>query len=447
MHCKGILLLILLLWSGAAWSQFRNILLDEQGEGHPYVYGPTIAINPRHPENMVVGSVPDNVYYTRDGGGTWNKVKLSSPFGVYGDPVVMADPKGVFYYFHPSDPTAGQGGYDSEKLDRIVVQRSDDGGATWSAGESIGFNHPKDQDKEWATADGKGNLYVSWTQFDKYGDPGSGCASNILFSMSKNGKKWSDPVVISQLPGNCLDDDNTAEGAVPAVTFDGKVMVAWSNQGKIFLDRSFSGGDLWLSNDIVVGEQVGAGDLHVPGHRRCNGMPVLMTDKSKSPYRGSLYIVWADQRNGSDDTDIWFTRSHNYGDMWSTPLRINDDGKGKHQYLPWMTVDQETGYLYVVYYDRRNADDLETEVYLAYSTDGGTSFKNVLISESAFMPWEDRFFGDYNNVSAHKGIIAPVWTRMDEGKTSIWTSIIRHEDLAASKSPAPDALKGKTGKK
>ena len=424
--------MIFTAWTGSVWGQFKNMMLDEQGEGRAYVCEPTVAINPRHPGNIVVGSVLDNVYYTKDGGSTWKREKLSSEFGVYGDPVVIADPKGVFYYFHLSDPTGGKGGYDSEKLDRIVVQRSDDGGATWLSAGSIGLNHPKDQDKEWAAVDGKGNLYVTWTQFDKYGDPDPGCASNILFSMSKNGKKWTDPVVLSQVPGNCLDDGNTAEGAVPAVTFDGRVIVAWSNQGKIFLDRSFNGGGLWLTNDIVVGEQVGGWDLKIPGHDRCNGMPVLVTDKSKSHYRGSLYLVWADQRNGEDDTDIWFTRSHNYGDNWSAPARVNDDGAGKHQYLPWLTVDQETGYLYMVYYDRRNYDDLQTDVYLAYSTDGGSSFKNVMISERSFTPQDDRFFGDYNNISAHKGVIVPVWTRMDEGRTSVWTSIIRHEDLAAT---------------
>lgn len=426
---RTLFFLFLILSANRLVGQFKNIMVDEQTGNHGFVCEPTIAINPRYPNNIVAGSVLNNVYYTKNGGETWQKGKLSSPFGVYGDPALISDSKGNFFYFHLSDPTDGKGGYDSEKMDRIVVQRSDDGGETWSPGESIGFNHPKDQDKEWPAVDTKGNLYVTWTQFDKYGDQDPDCFSNILFSMSKNGKKWSDPVQISQLPGNCIDDDSTAEGAVPAATFDGKVFVAWSNQGKIFLDRSFDGGNLWLTNDILVTEQKGGWDLNIPGHDRSNGMPVLMTDNSKSKFRGSLYIVWADQSNGANDTDIWFTRSHNYGDNWSSPERINNDGKGKHQYLPWMATDQETGYIYIIYYDRRNYDDNQTDVYLAYSTDGGASFKNTVISEKPFTPQDDQFFGDYNNISAHKGIIAAVWTRMEEGKTSVWTTIIKHEDL------------------
>lgn len=420
--------LCLLSLSLPAAGQFVNIKLDEQVAPGDYVCEPSIAINPKNPKNIVAASVLDNVYYTKDGGVTWQKSKLKSPYGVYGDPAVIADRKGNFYYFHLSDPTHGTGGYDSEKLDRIVVQESTDGGETWSEGHFIGHNPPKDQDKEWPAVDDKGNLYVTWTQFDKYGDTSPECQSNIMFSMSRNGKKWSQPVKISQLPGDCIDSDNTTEGAVPAVV-DNRVFVVWSNRGKIYMDRSFDGGEMWLSNDIVIADQPGGWDMHIPGHNRCNGMPVLMVNSGKSRLRGNLYIVWADQRNGSHDTDIWMIRSANFGDNWTSPQRINDDGPGKHQYLPWMAVDQVTGYIYIVFYDRRNYDDNQTDVYLAYSTDGGFKFKNVKISEKPFTPTEGTFFGDYTNIAAHNNIITPIWTRMDEGKTSVWTAVIKFEDL------------------
>jgi hypothetical protein len=420
------------LLSGYANAQFKNIRLDEQTSDN-YSCEPSIAINPKSPGNIVAASALNNVYYSKDGGATWQKKKLESSSGVYGDPALIADSHGNFYYFHLSDPTKDTGGYESEKLDRIVVQFSGDGGETWSDGESIGLNHPKDQDKPWPAIDQKNNLYVTWTQFDKYGDADPNCHSNIMLSTSRNGKKWSEPVQLSQTPGNCLDNDNTAEGAVPAVSFDGKMFVAWANQGKIFLDRSFDGGRMWLSNDLAIADQPGGWDMKIPGHDRCNGMPVLMTDRSKGHYRGSLYMMWADQRKGEHDTDVWFTRSNNFGDNWSTPARVNDDEPGKHQYLPWMVVDQTTGYVYILYYDRRNYDDLQTDVYLAYSVDGGLKFKNVKISETPFTPSDGNFFGDYLNIDAYKGIIAPVWTRMDNGKTSVWTAVIKHEDLAAIK--------------
>jgi hypothetical protein len=350
----------------------------------------------------------------------------------------VADGKGTFYAFHLSDPT-GEGWRNEKSLDHIVCHVSKDGGRTWDEGNSIGYNPPKDQDKPWATVDTKGNVFVAWTEFDKYASPDSTCQSNIVLSISSNGKKWSKPVKLSQTPGNCVDDDDTAEGAVPAVSADGKVFVAWANGGQIYLDRSFDGGGMWLTNDITVGEQPGGWDLSIPGHDRCNGMPVLMVDQSNGYYRGCLYLVWADQRNGPSDTDVWFMRSNTYGDNWSTPLKIGKDSTNRHQYLPWMTVDQKTGYIYIVYYDRSQYDDNQTDVYLAYSSDSGASFKSERISETPFTPVDTSFFGDYTNISAHDGVIVPVWARMDNGVTSVWTAIIRQDDLI----PPKDQGKGK----
>ncbi|MEQ8424356.1 MAG: glycosyl hydrolase, partial [Cyclobacteriaceae bacterium] len=53
----------------------------------------------------------------------------------------------------------------------------------------------------------------------------------------------------------------------------------------------------------------------------------------------------------------------------------------------------------------------------------------VKVSESPFIPSEEKFFGDYTNISAHDGTIAAVWARMDEGKTSIWATVINQNEL------------------
>jgi hypothetical protein len=420
-------------------AQFKNIKLDEASPENR-VTEPSITINLKDTKNIVAASILDNIYYTLDGGLTWEKTKVTSPLGVYGDPVVVSDDKGTIYSFHLSDPT-GEGWKNEKSLDHILCHISKDGGRTWDTGNSIGYNPPKDQDKPWATVDSKGNVLVTWTQYDKYNSSDSTCQSNILISTSSNGKKWSKPVRLTQKPGNCIDDDNTAEGAVPAVGPDGKIFVAWANQNKIFLDRSFNGGGTWLENDIAIANQPGGWDLKIPGHDRSNGMPVLIVDKGKGTYHGCLYIVWADQRNGDNDTDVWFMRSNNHGDNWSSPMKMGNDNNGKHQYLPWMTVDQATGYIYIVYYDRSAYEDNQTDVYLAYSTDSGANFKNVKISETPFTPLDTNFFGDYTNISAHNGIITPIWARMDDGKTSVWTTVIRQEDLIPVEKPVKNKKK------
>lgn len=426
--------LILLFVPVLSFAQFKNIKLDEVDASHT-VCEPAIAINKKKPNNIIAASLLGNIYYTTDAGTTWQTVKVTSSAGVSRNPVLVSDDKGNIYTFHLSG-TTGEGATTEKNLDQILCHISKDGGNSWEEGAPLGMNAPKDQQKPWATVDSKGNIWVAWTQFDQYKSEDANCQSNILLSNSSNGKKWSRPVQISQTPGDCKDDDGTALGAMPAIGVDGKAFVAWSNQSKIFLDRSFDGGGIWLTNDIAIAALSGGSKLKIPGHGELNSTPVFMVDQSKTNYRGSLYATWADQRSGDTNTDVWFSRSTNYGDNWSTPLKLGDDKNNRHQFMPWMTVDEATGYIYAVFYDRSEYEDNQTDVRLAYSTDGGITFKTVKISETPFTPDETNTIGDYNNISAHRGIITPVWTRMENGKTSIWTAVIKQSDLIQ----APQAL-------
>jgi len=114
---------------------------------------------------------------------------------------------------------------------------------------------------------------------------------------------------------------------------------------------------------------------------------------------------------------------------WSDPVRVNDDPPGRQQLFPWLAVDQTTGYLYSVFYDRRNYTDTRTDVYLAVSLDGGASFSNHRISESPFVPLDIVFMGDYSTVAAHDNVVRPIWARMDNRKVSVWTALVNTEIL------------------
>lgn len=406
-------------------ASFKNIKIAPlTGGGSPCE--PSIAVSQKDPRNIVGGVVMDLAIYTKDGGATWAETRLTSKYGVFGDPTLVSDSQGNFYYFHLSNGDGAEGW-----LDRIVCQKSTDGGKTWSDGASIGHNPDTDQDKQWAaTHPTKPFICATWTQFDKYGRKEPSFKSNIMYSASSDGGvTWSKGVQINDISGDCLDDDGTTEGAVPAVDKNGNIFVTWSNQGIIFFDRSTDGGITWLKHDIPVTRQYGGWNMDIPGINRSNGMPVLMVDNSNGPRAGTLYCVWADQRNGVTDTDVFCMSSSDKGDTWSAPYRVNQDAPGKQQFLPWLAIDQTTGHLYVVYYDRRAYDDNRTDVYIAFSIDGGKTFREKKISETPFTPTASKFFGDYNNISAHKGIIAPIWTRMDNGATTVWTAAIKHNDL------------------
>lgn len=409
--------------SSFAQSSYQNVQISNQ-------FGPnevSICIDPKNTNQLVAGANLNSYYYSTNAGLNWARGTLtSSLYGVWGDPCIIVDTAGAFYYFHLSNPPGGNW------IDRIVCQKSTNGGVNWSnPGTYMGLNPPKAQDKEWACVDRTNNrIYVTWTEFDFYGSGNSNDSTRILFSRnSDGGTTWSPALRINKLSGDCRDLDNTVEGAVPCVGPNGEIYTAWSgpvvfnSQFGIFFDKSTDGGNTWLANDILATYQPGGWVYNIPGIYRCNGLPITCCDISNGPYRGSIYINYTDSA-GPNDVDVKIVKSTNGGLNWSAPIRVNDDPAGRHQFFTWMTIDQITGHIYIVFYDRRNYTDFQTDVFIARSTDGGSTFINERISAGPFIPNSGTFFGDYNNITAHNGIIRPMWTRLSSGVLSVWTAII-----------------------
>ncbi|MBI2419777.1 MAG: T9SS type A sorting domain-containing protein [Ignavibacteriales bacterium] len=163
-------------------------------------------------------------------------------------------------------------------------------------------------------------------------------------------------------------------------------------------------------------------------------MPITACDTSRSLYRGNIYIVWGDQRNGTSNTDVFFIKSTDNGTTWSGFKKVNDDNTDRHQFFPWMTIDQSTGFIYVVFYDRRGTTGSATDVYVACSRDGGTTFENIKVSQSSFTPSSGVFFGDYTNIAAVDRKIRPIWMRMDNSSLSVWTALMT-DTVAVSGAP------------
>lgn len=407
----------LFICSNSLLSQHKNILISDTGDPNE----PTIMFSEDTPSLMIAACNIDKYYISKDAGLTWETRKQQSSYGVWGDPVLITDDNGSFYYFHLSNPP------DGSWIDRIVCQRSDDDGNTWNNGTYTGLDGKKAQDKEWAVFDKKSKeIMLTWTQFDKYGSEAPTDSSSIMFSKtSDRGETWSPAKRINEINGDCIDSDNTVEGAVPAVGPNGEIYVAWAGPEGLVFDRSEDGGETWLEKDVKVANIGGGWNYTIPGIMRSNGLPVTKCDLSGGPHHGTIYISWSDQSRGDDDTDVWIVKSTDKGDTWTQPKRVNDDEYGSHQFFSWIDVDQTNGYLYCVFYDRRNYDDDRTDVYMASSVDGGENFYNFKVSQAPFLSGSNTiFFGDYTNVMAHNNVIRPIWTRLDDEKLSIWTAII-----------------------
>lgn len=417
-----LVLLLAITTTFFTYSQYQNIRVDNSNSNSPEEV--SIAINPVNPNYISAAANINHFFRSTDGGLTWSTSFLTSSYGVWGDPSVAYDELGNLYFGHLSNPA--NGGY---WIDRIVLQKSTDNGLTWNDGSGVGFLNPKNQDKEWLAIDMhspilKGNIYLTWTEFDNYGSSNSSDSSRIKFSRSTNrGLTWSSAKTISDISGDCIDEDNTVEGAVPCVGPDGEVYVSWAGPLGLMFDKSTDAGNTWGSDKFVCNIP-GGWDFAVPGIYRCNGLPITACDTSHSQHRGNIYINWSDQRNGTGNTDIFLIKSTDGGITWSSVRKVNNDVTLRHQFFSWLTIDQTTGVLYICFYDRRNTTLSSTDFYVAKSGDGGETFTNFKISESSFSPNSSVFFGDYTNIAALNKKVYPIWMRLDGNALSVWTAII-----------------------
>jgi hypothetical protein len=405
----------------------------------------SIAINPKNPDNMIaasfqVGRPPrpragSYHYVTFDGGKTWKTVPTPDPKNlVQGDDVVVFSHDGIAYHAHLS--------FDGIRLARppraengMIVNVSKDGGNTWTDGTAA-INHVNTvipfEDKPGLVVDNapasrsKGNVYLAWTRFDVYGSSNPEHRSQIYFTRSTDqGQTFSMPFRISDTGGDCLDGDNTVEGAVPAVGPNGEVYVVWAGPLGLVMDKSLDGG-LTFGKDKVIGNMPGGWDFSVEGLDRANGMPVTGVDLSDGPNKGTLYVNWIDERNG--DQDVFVMSSRDGGDTWSAPVRVNNDPvkNGKVQFFTWMAIDPADGSINVIFYDRRDGKGTETGLTLARSIDGGKTFVNYKVELPPFSANARVFFGDYSSISAFNGRVVPVFMHFAEnGRLAVSVALYR----------------------
>ncbi len=400
------------------FAQFTNLMISNTNSPEEV----SICINPKNTNQIVAGANLNNLFVSNDGGLTWNVgILTDTAYGVWGDPIIFTDTTGNFYYSHLSNPPVGTW------IDRIVFQKSTDGGNTWGGGTFTGLNGIKAQDKEGVAVNHLNNeIYVTWSEFDSYGSAATSDSSRILFSKSVDaGATWTTPVRLSKIGGDCIDSDNTVEGAVPTVGPAGEIYVSWVGPTGIVFNKSLDGGTTWLPMETPVTNVPGGWDYMISGLQRCNGLPATHCDISGGPNNGTIYINWTDQRNGTTDTDVWLVKSTDGGNTWTSPLRVNDDAPGKQQFLTWMALDQTSGNIYCLFYDRRNySSGNQTDVYLAKSMDGGNTFINYKINEFAFIPSPLVFFGDYVGISVVGNMVRPIWMQYGSSTLSVWTALI-----------------------
>ena len=199
--------------------------------------------------------------------------------------------------------------------------------------------------------------------------------------------------------------------------------------GKIFVNVDPDGlGPMGFGDRVFVAEtHVGGFDFIPPQPDRSVDAEVgLAWDRTGGAHNGRVYAVYTkEQKNESDDMDIYARYSDDDGATWSEGVRVNDDNTKNSQFLPKISLDQTTGNIAVVWYDSRNdlgtggAGDTDgipnddAQVWGAFSTNGGTSFTpNIQISAGTSNSHDSGNaidYGDYTGLSFFGGLAHPAW--------------------------------------
>jgi hypothetical protein len=140
------------------------------------------------------------------------------------------------------------------------------------------------------------------------------------------------------------------------------------------------------------------------------------------------------------NADIFLAYSHDHGDNWDGPIRVNNDNTSNDQFFPAVAVSAE-GWVHVGFYDRRS-DENNTllEYWWAISFDAAETFPiNMEMSNVSFNGDHSRngdndFIGDYTGVVANNETVAAVWCDTREGSesdgdTEIYTAVVDYKAL------------------
>ncbi len=416
---------------------------------------PGLAVNPTNPLNIVAGSndyggpsgdVWCGYYYTFDGGETWESGYIPGvngdresdlwPFAGAGDPVVVFGQDGTCYYAGIAFQRSVEIGNIRKPGSSIFVARSDDGGKTFGtvtvviqSFSSVSSVLANFHDKEWIAVDPTtGDVHVTWTAFQMYG-----VTSAMVHSVSTDrGETWSRPQIISEIS----EKERQVQGSQAEVTSDGVLHVSWIEYdfGVLRYTRSTNrGGSFETVRTIASVTPL----QYTPenGHYRTPTMCDMAVDTSGGNYTDSIYIAWPDSRNGQ--SDILLISSHDGGDTWTEPIRVNNatGARDNDQWFPAVAVGDD-GSVQVMFYDRR-MDPTNTllSVFFAISYDHGLTFTNIQMCDTQFDGDNTRgpFIGDYLALSAGPGWTVGIWCDAREGtpeneRSDIWMGKIIYNE-------------------
>jgi BNR/Asp-box repeat len=420
-----------------------------------------IAVNPTNTNNIVIfTNIAEGVNgmflaVSFDGGQTWSGRIVGQGNDVFGDtccdPSLSFDEYGNLFMTYL---------YNTEN--RVPVALSTDGGLTFNVIANIAA--PPNAPAKKSPGDNRGLF--------RYVDQPTITAAKgevwVVFNAGGPVFATGAPVtglgqVGAFLPGQAVPGTNNCTYGDVAIGPAGQVMQTCAltstgqGGGKVLVNLDPDGlGPAGFGDRVLVAEtHVGGFDFIAPQpDRSVDAEAGLAWDRSGGAHNGRVYIVYTkEQKNESDDTDIYVRYSDDNGASWSQGVRVNDDNTKNSQFLPKISLDQTTGNIAVVWYDSRNdlgtggAGDTDgipnddAQVWGAFSTNGGTSFTpNIQISagtSNSHVSGNHIDYGDYDGLSFVGGVAHPAWADNSNSTGNNPDGTLHNLDIYTAAVPVP----------
>lgn len=381
-----------------------------------------ISINKTNPLNLIVScntSSGQGHYFSIDGGITWNGADNLPNSGVgSGDPSTSFDAEGRGYITTMAP-----------MVDGYLVQNSTDKGFSWSAqvrgsGPAGGFDKEMIATvDEMQTSAFANNFYCAWTDFNNN--------SRVTVNRSINKTlTFSNQTTLS---------NGFGQGTNVQTGPNGEVYVCWADYTNGSLPAQNIGFASSLDGGVSYSTSIPFSYLGVRttnsmnsnfGNTRVNDFPSMAVDKSCGSRRGRIYITYPEFENSSSTKSIIKTRlSDDKGVTWSNANTISIPS-GRQNWFPWISIDDLTGLVTIIYYSFDQTTGTSTNTYIAYSLDG-ISWQNTKVSDVSHNtaaipgPFASGYAGDYIGIASFDGSAYCTWMDNRTGNWQIYVSKIK----------------------
>jgi hypothetical protein len=254
----------------------------------------------------------------------------------------------------------------------IFLDKSVDGGLTWGNDVQVSIGtgtYPWHFQPYIAMDKNNGNIYVSFTDYDRYGANDFGDVS--LTGSTDGGQNFLPKIRVDDTPEFSLVVQEFSD-----ITVD-------QNNGHVYVvfqDNRNGSRDIYLTKSIDAGSTIGTNIKVNTVDSNDQEEPAIAIH----PKNGDVLVTWKDWRadptpdSASYDNHIYVARSVNGAQSFSPGVVVTDqfmNAQVGFNFPPDITVDS-FGVIYVVWHDSRLGF---SNVYYDQSIDGGMTFGNDLI--------------------------------------------------------------------